>query len=106
MRARAHIDLHSHQRQQTRQPRAHDLTSAPFICTAHHQQVRWAEWPRGAEVPRSAEEVRAIFDFLAPKLRFGPTAMEAMASDPNSTIIDVTGIMENPFTSGGAGAPR
>ena len=67
-------------------------------------QVRWTEWPRGGEVPRTAEEIRAIFDFVAPKLRFGPTTMEAMAADPNSTLIDVTGLVENPFTSGVAGA--
>lgn len=57
------------------------------------------------QVPRSADEVRAIFDFLAPKLRLAPSALETMAADPDSTLIDVTGKMENPFLSKGDQTP-
>jgi predicted esterase len=63
-------------------------------------QVEWAEFARGAEPPKDEREMRRIFEFLAPKLQL-PSRLDEMAKEPDTTLIDVTGIVPNPTDSAG-----
>lgn len=53
-------------------------------------QIKFAQFPRGSELPRSECEMRCIFEFLSPLLNM-PSRLDDLAQEPGSTLIDVTG---------------